>query len=102
MPNVNVQLVRKKVYETYLMECPGTKDAMKRFTGRLKAFAKWAPWIFALNPQDVLNTQGRNIRSSRDLKTGELVQEEMIHLRTVDEERRSKQIMQDIWGPSSK
>lgn len=101
-PNVNTQLVRKKVYETYLMECPGTKDAMKRFTGRLKAFAKWAPWIFALNPQDVLNTQGRNIRSSRDLKTGEMVQEEMIHLRTVDEERRMKQTMQDIWGPTSK
>ena len=49
-PNVNKQLIRKVVYETYLKDCPGTKDAMKRFTLRLKAFAKWAPWIYALKP----------------------------------------------------
>ena len=101
-PNVNRQLVRKNVYETYLKDCPGTKDAMKRFSLRLKAFAKWASWIYALNPQDLLNTQGRNIRSSRDMATGELVQEEMIHLRTKDEEARLKQQMQDIWGPGAR
>ena len=94
--------MRKNVYETYLKDCPGTKDAMKRFTGRLKAFSKWASWIYALNPQDLLNTQGRNIRSSRDMNTGELVQEEMIHLRTKDEEARLKQQMQDIWGPGAR
>ena len=101
-PNVNRQLVRKNVYETYLKDCPGVKDTMRRFTTRLKAFSKWASWIFALNPKDLLNTQGRNIRSSRDLTTGEMVQEEMIHLRTKSEEARIKQSMQDIWGPGAK
>ena len=101
-PNVNRQLVRKNVYEIYLKDCPGVKDTMRRFTTRLKAFSKWASWIYALNPQDVLNTQGRNIRSSRDMTTGEMVQEEMIHLRTKDEESRLKQQMQNIWGPGAK
>jgi hypothetical protein len=97
-PNVNKQLVRKTIYETYLKDCPGTKDSMRRFSGRLKAFAKWASWIYALNPQDVLNTQGRNIQTSRDPVSGELIQFEMIHLRTVDEEKRLKAVTQDIWG----
>jgi hypothetical protein len=97
-PNVNKQLVRKTIYETYLKDCPGTKDSMRRFSGRLKAFAKWASWIYALNPQDVLNTQGRNIQTSRDPVNGELIQFEMIHLRTVDEEKRLKAVTQDIWG----
>lgn len=101
-PNVNKQLVRKCVYETYLKDCPGTKDAMKRFTVRLKAFAKWAPWIYALNPQDVLNTQGRNIANIFDPTINDRVQTEMIHLRTRDEEARLKQAMQDIWGPGAK
>ena len=97
-PNVNKQLVRKTIYETYLKDCPGTKDSMRRFSGRLKAFAKWASWIYALNPQDVLNTQGRNIQTSRDPVNGDLIQFEMIHLRTVDEEKRLKAVTQDIWG----
>jgi hypothetical protein len=101
-PNVNRQLVRKNVYETYLKDCPGVKDTMRRFSTRLKAFSKWASWIFALNPADLLNTQGRNIENSRDSTTNEIVQREMIHLRTVDEERRIKQNMQDIWGDSAK
>ena len=101
-PNVNRQLVRKNVYETYLKDCPGVKDTMRRFSTRLKAFSKWASWIFALNPADLLNTQGRNIQNSRDAQTNEIVQQEMIHLRTVDEERRMKQSMQDIWGDSAK
>jgi hypothetical protein len=90
-PNVNRQLVRKNVYETYLKDCPGTKDAMKRFTLRLKAFAKWAQWIYALNPKDILNTQGRNIQTTRDPQTQEVIQQEMIHLRTIDEENRLRQ-----------
>ena len=101
-PNVNKQLVRKCVYETYLKDCPGTKDAMKRFTVRLKAFAKWAPWIYALNPQDVLNTQGRNIANIFDPTINDRVQTEMIHLRTKEEEAKLKQTMQDIWGPGAK
>ena len=101
-PNVNRQLVRKNVYETYLKDCPGVKDTMRRFSTRLKAFSKWASWIFALNPADLLNTQGRNIENKRDAVTNEVVQQEMIHLRTVDEERRIKQSMQDIWGDSAK
>lgn len=99
-PNVNRQLVRKNVYEQYLKDCPGVKDSMKRFTLRLKAFSKWATWIFALNPQDILNTQGRNIQTTRDPVTQEVIQQEMIHLRTMDEEKRLKGTMQDIWGNS--
>ena len=94
--------MRKNVYESYLKDCPGVKDSMRRFTTRLKAFSKWASWIFALNPSDVLNTQGRNIQNSRDQVTGELIQLEMIHMRTTDEEKRLKQQMQDIWGPDAK
>lgn len=101
-PNVNRQMVRKNVYETYLKDCPGTKDAMKRFSCRLKAFSKWASWIYALNPQDLLNTQGRNIQNVRDSNTGEMIQQEMVYLRTKDEEARLKQQMQDIWGPEAK
>ena len=101
-PNVNKQLIRKVVYETYLKDCPGTKDAMKRFSLRLKAFAKWAPWIYALNPQDLLNTQGRNIANIFDPAVNDKVQMEMIHMRTMDEEARIKQSMKDIWGPGAK
>ena len=101
-PNVNKQLIRKSVYETYLKDCPGTKDAMKRFSLRLKAFAKWAPWIYALNPQDLLNTQGRNIANIFDPAVNDKVQMEMIHMRTMDEEARIKQSMKDIWGPGAK
>ena len=101
-PNVNKQLIRKSVYETYLKDCPGTKDAMKRFSIRLKAFAKWAPWIYALNPQDLLNTQGRNIANIFDPAVNDKVQMEMIHMRTMDEEARIKQSMKDIWGPGAK
>ncbi len=96
-PNVNRQLVRKNVFETYLRDCPGVKDSMKRFTLRLKAFARWASWIFALNPSDILNTQGRNIQTARDAQTGEVVQQEMIHLRTNDEEQRIRQSTKEIW-----
>ena len=92
--------MRKNVYEQYLKDCPGVKDSMKRFTLRLKAFSKWATWIFALNPQDILNTQGRNIQTTRDPVTQEVIQQEMIHLRTMDEEKRLKGTMQDIWGNS--
>lgn len=101
-PNVNRQLVRKNVYETYLKDCPGTKDSMRRFSTRLTAFAKWAPWIHALNPKDVLNTQGRNIQRTRDPQTGEILQLEMILLRTKDEETRLGQVMDDIWGDLAK
>lgn len=90
-PNVNKQLVRKTVYENYLKDCPGVKDSMKRFTVRMKAFARWATWIYALNPSDILNTQGRNIQTTRDPNTQEIVQQEMIHLRTMEEEARLKQ-----------
>ena len=95
-PNVNRQLVRKKVFEDYLKDCPGTKDVMRRFTVRLKAFARWASWIFELNPKDVLNTQGRNIQTTRDPVSQEIVQQEMIHLRTVKEEERLRDI-DKIW-----
>lgn len=97
-PNVNKQLVRKNVFETYLSDCPGVKDSMKRFSLRLKAFARWATWIYALNPEDCLNTQGRNIQTTRDPKTQEMIQQEMIHLRTMDEEQRIRQSTKDIWG----
>ena len=72
---------------------------MKRFSGRLTAFAKWATWIYALNPQDLLNTQGRFIQRARD-ENGEIVQMEMILLHTKDEEQRLRRETQDIWGNS--
>ena len=90
-PNVNRALVRKNVYEQYLKDCPGVKDSMKKFSQRLTAFSKWATWIYALNPKDVLNTQGRFIQRSRDPQTGEVVQFEMIMLRTKDEEQRLRE-----------
>jgi len=71
---------------------------MKRFSLRLTAFAKWATWIYALNPRDVLNTQGRFIQRSRDPQTGEIIQMEMVMMRTKEEEVRLKQQMRDIWG----
>jgi len=90
-PHVNCQVVRKVAYDTYLKENPGEKDAMKRFSQRLKAFSKWASWIYALNPADLLNSQGRNIQTTRDPLTSEIVQTEMIHMRTWDEENRLRE-----------
>ena len=52
--------------------------------------------IFELNPKDVLNTQGRNIQTTRDPVSQEIVQQEMIHLRTVKEEERLRDI-DKIW-----
>lgn len=96
-PNVNRQLVRKIVYETYLKDNPGEKDKINRFTIRLKAFAKWANWIYALNPSDLLDTQGRNKQTVRDPTTQEIIQQEMIHLRTWDEENR-RRVADGIWN----
>ena len=90
-PNVNKQLVRKTVYETYMRDNPGERDKINRFTIRLKAFAQWAPWIHCLNPADLLDTQGRNKQTYRDPQTGEVVQQEMIHLRTKAEEARRQE-----------
>ncbi len=90
-PNVNRQLVRKSVYEDYMKDNPGERDKINRFTIRLKAFAEWAPWIHCLNPADLLDTQGRNKQTYRDPQSGQVVQQEMVHLRTKAEETRLRE-----------
>ena len=88
---MNRQLVRKSVYEDYMKDNPGERDKINRFTIRLKAFAEWAPWIHCLNPADLLDTQGRNKQTYRDPQTGQVVQQEMVHLRTKAEEARLRE-----------
>lgn len=97
-PNVNRQLVRETVYQDFIRDTHLNAVKMKGFTLRLKSFAEWCPWIHALNPIEYRNAQGRNFSKTTDPLSGETKQIEMVHLRTVAEEKRIQESYDEIWN----
>ena len=97
-PNVNHQLIYQNVYQDFLKATAMVAIKPKGFTARLKAFVRLAPWISAMNPADVCNSQGRNVSLSIDPISGERRQTVMLHMRTVAEEKRLQQADAAIWG----
>lgn len=85
--HLDTQVCRKDAFQDYVTGANKPKTTMQTFSRQLKAFARWAPWISELNPQEMLNSQGRNVKSERD-ELGRVVTVEYIYLRSVAASRQ--------------
>lgn len=78
--HLNRALVRREVFEHFRLYANTQKATMQSFTKKLRAFCDVTPYIRALNPQRLVNRQGRILQWVGDKK------EEMIYIEADDDD----------------
>jgi hypothetical protein len=79
--NLDKNISREEALENFRKFANLPRITMQRFTKALKAFAELCPYIYCLNPPEILNSAGRNMQKVENKTI------EMIHLRTVTQQK---------------
>ena len=83
--HLNTLIVREEALEDFKRFTGMQRCTMQKFTKALKAFAALAPYVYCLNPEEMLNSGGRLMRKKDDKTV------EMIYLRTKSEQEKIQQ-----------